>query len=300
MPSWSDIQEQIKNSQAHDVLRDKYIDEISKHTGRDVIIYYSGWLQKTSISSPNFSITDNDKNGFMICFHGKKKEDRARKGLDLVLHTPGGDVAATESLIDYLYSMYGENIRAIIPQLSMSCGTLLALSCKEILMGNESSLGPVDPQFGNMAAQSYIDEFNMAYDQIKSDNAKFVLWEPILSKISPGFILSCQNAIDWSKEILEKSLDRVMLKNDSDAKNKKAQIVDLFWDQKKSKNHARHLSKESVRNAGVNIVDLESDDKLQDLILSLHHLLCLTFQQTPSLKIISSGRGRSYITNVVS
>jgi ClpP class serine protease len=39
------------------------------------------------------------------------------KGLDLLLHTPGGDIAATESIVDYLRSMFGTDIRAIIPQL---------------------------------------------------------------------------------------------------------------------------------------------------------------------------------------
>lgn len=37
------------------------------------------------------------------------------KGLDLILHTPGGDVAATESIIDYLQSIFKDNIRVIVP-----------------------------------------------------------------------------------------------------------------------------------------------------------------------------------------
>ena len=40
------------------------------------------------------------------------------KGLDLILQTPGGDVAATESPIDYLHSLCKGNIRAIVPQLA--------------------------------------------------------------------------------------------------------------------------------------------------------------------------------------
>ena len=56
------------------------------------------------------------------------------KGLDLILHTPGGNVAATECIVNYLKSVFGGNIRAIIPQLSMSCGTMIALSCKETLI----------------------------------------------------------------------------------------------------------------------------------------------------------------------
>ncbi len=295
MPAWNDIQEQIKNSNAHDVLRNNYISEISKITKRNVLVYYSGWLQKPTLSSPNLSITDDDKNGFMICAH--KKKDR-QKGLDLILHTPGGQVAATESLIDYLHSMYGDNIRAIVPQLSMSGGTLLALSCKEILMGNESSLGPVDPQFGGMAAQSYLSEFEQACAEIKKDPSRLALWQSILGKIQPGFLLTCKNAIDWSKEILINSLEQVMLKNDPNAKQKLDAIVKLFWDQSVSKNHARHINKEQARQAGVNITDLEANDKLQDLVLSLHHLLCLTFQQTTAIKIVTSGINKAYITNV--
>ena len=213
MPSWGQIQQQINTSSPYDVLRNEYISKISNKTGRNVIIYYSGWLQKPGIRSPNFSINDEDKNGFMIACH-KLDLDRS-KGADLILHTPGGDVAATESLIDYLYSMFDGNIRAIIPQLSMSGGTLLAMSCKSIVMGNESSLGPVDPQFGEIAAQSYLNEFQKACEEIKSDPSRLVAWQPILGKLGPGFLITCQNALELSKEILQKSLRNCMLKDKS-------------------------------------------------------------------------------------
>lgn len=84
------------------------------------------------------------------------------KGLDLILHTPGGSVAATESIIDYIHSVFGDDIRAIIPQISMSGGTMIACSCKEILMGKHSSLGPVDPQILDIAAKDIIKEFELA------------------------------------------------------------------------------------------------------------------------------------------
>ena len=50
---------------------------------------------------------------------------------------------------------FGEDIRAIIPQTSMSGGTMIACSCKEILMGKHSSLGPVDPQIFNYSAKKH-------------------------------------------------------------------------------------------------------------------------------------------------
>lgn len=75
------------------------------------------------------------------------------KGLDLILHTPGGDVAATESIIEYLNDVFEGDIRAIVPQIAMSGGTMVACSCNEILMGKQSSLGPVDPQLRGFPAQ---------------------------------------------------------------------------------------------------------------------------------------------------
>ncbi len=37
------------------------------------------------------------------------------KGLDLILHTPGGDFAATQSIVGYLYSFFSGDVRVIVP-----------------------------------------------------------------------------------------------------------------------------------------------------------------------------------------
>lgn len=139
MPNWREVQEEIRqqakdNPNILDEVRNKYLKQVSSHTGRNVIAYYSGWLQKPQ--NPNSIVNDKDKSAFMVNIH---KMDRSI-GLDLILHTPGGDLAATESIVDYLYSMFGNNIRAIVPQISMSAGTLIAFSCKEIIMGKQSNL----------------------------------------------------------------------------------------------------------------------------------------------------------------
>src|SRR5262249_3211711 len=143
-------------------------------------------------------INDEDKNGFMMAVH---KLDRT-KGLDLILHTPGGDIAATESIVDYLRQMFGKDMRAIVPQIAMSAGTMLACSCKKILMTKHSNLGPIDPHLSNIPAQGVIDEFNRAYKEIYNDGnidgAKIAVWQPILSYYRPAFLAQCENAIKWS------------------------------------------------------------------------------------------------------
>ncbi len=137
MPSWKEVLDEVKaTGGAHDVVRRNYLERLYSLTERSIIIYYSGWLQKGSLRNLSFQLDDSDKNGFMAVIHGL---DRS-KGLDLILHTPGGSVAAAESLVDYLREMFGTNIRAIVPQLALSAGTMVAFACKEIVMGKHSSL----------------------------------------------------------------------------------------------------------------------------------------------------------------
>jgi ClpP class serine protease len=71
---------------------------------------------------------------------------------DLVLHTPGGEVFATQ-LLSTVLRAYPGRIRAIVPVYAMSGGTFLALSCDELLLGETACLGPVDPQVGSLFAR---------------------------------------------------------------------------------------------------------------------------------------------------
>jgi ClpP class serine protease len=123
-----------------DIIRRNYLKKLYDHTGRNIIAYYSGFLSKPGIAQ--LDINDEDKNGFMMAVH---KLDRT-KGLDLILHTPGGEFAATQSIIHYFHKMFKNDIRAIVPQISMSAGTMIACSCRRILMTEHSNLGPIDPQ----------------------------------------------------------------------------------------------------------------------------------------------------------
>lgn len=131
MPNWKDVLEEITTfrqsdhpqaNAAVDIIRRKYLDQLFNHTHRNVIAYYSGFLSKPGIAQS--AISDEDKNGFMMAIHGIDRE----KGLDLILHTEGGNIAATQSIVDYLHRMFKNNIRAIVPQIAMSAGTMIALA----------------------------------------------------------------------------------------------------------------------------------------------------------------------------
>lgn len=279
-------EQQAGNPFPLDTVRRKYIAQIHSHTGRNVIAYYSGWLQGRNPADA--MVNDKDKNAFMVTIH---KLDRT-KGLDLILHTPGGDLAAAESIVDYLYSMFGADIRAIIPQISMSAGTLMAMACKEIMMGKQSNLGPIDPQMGGVPCQGVLDEFQQAIKDIKANPSSAPLWQAIISKYHPTFLGSCQNAIDWSEKLAEEWLARNMCGSDT---SKAKKILKEFSDHKSNKSHARHISKDKCKSLGLCIVDMEDDHVLQDLILTVHHSFMHTIANGAVSKIVENQLGISYI-----
>lgn len=304
MPSLNEILNETQTvGSGFDVVRRKYIKQLSDLTGRNVIVYYSGWLQKGSIRELQnlFAVNDNDKNGFMATVH---QLDRS-KGLDLVLHTPGGDGPATESIVDYLRRMFGANIRAIIPQLAMSAGTMIALSCKEILMGKQSNLGPIDPQVLGLPAHGVLDEFRRAQTDIASaknpqeQTSKIATWQPIIAKYTPTLIGECANAITWSSTLVTEWLKTGMFEGEQSANQSAAAIVKELSSHEETKTHARHIHVERLQELGVKVVPLESDQDLQDAVLTVHHACMNTLQRTQALKIIENQNAVSFIIQAI-
>lgn len=289
MPSRSEILNSILDNNTLDFAklddkRKEYLHKLSAYTDRNVITYYSGWMSKRN--AEDVSINDKDINAFMDTVH---KLDKS-KGLDLILHTPGGDIAATEQIINYLHSIFNNDIRAIIPQMAMSAGSLISVSCKEIIMGKQSCLGPFDPQMGGVACQSVIKEFEDAKEDIKNNPQSLGLWQVIVSKYHPTFLLACKQAVLLTNELTNKVLKRNIAN-----KNVRGRIKKLFNDNSVSKLHSRHYSKEKVKKAGLNVVDLESDSELQDLVLSLHHSYIITLEHSLITKIVENQMGSTYI-----
>lgn len=291
MPTWHELQDEIKErGSTFDVVRRERLKALHELTGRNVIVYYSGWLQKPKL--PGTQVSDADKNGFMTAIQGM---DRT-KGLDLLLHTPGGETAATESLVDYLRTMFGENMRAVVPQLAMSAGTMIACACNEILMGKHSSLGPIDPQFGGMAAHGIVEEFNRAHEEIKRDQSRAFVWQPIIAKYTPTLIGECEKAIQWSNEMAKEWLVSGMLRNVENRNTKAEAIVKELGDHALTKSHARHLSPRRCAEIGLNVKMLEDDSALQDAVLSVHHACILTLSGTAAFKIIENHDGIAFIS----
>ena len=75
--------------------------------------------------------------------------------IDLILHTPGGLVLASEQIANAL-KKHPAKVTVFVPHYAMSGGTLIALAADEIVMDENAVLGPLDPQLGTKPAASIL------------------------------------------------------------------------------------------------------------------------------------------------
>lgn len=124
-----------KASNAARYHRQEIIKRIQSKTEKTLICYTAG------IRAP---ISRDDVIGFTEMLHNIKKGT----SLDLMLHTPGGDIDTAEKLTSLLHSWTGPDnkLRVIVPDFAKSAGTLMALGANKIVMSDSSELGPIDPQ----------------------------------------------------------------------------------------------------------------------------------------------------------
>ena len=250
MPIWSEILEELTDTQTpgepvnYDNIRRKYLVKLHKHTGRNVILYASAWLQKNNVAT-SIAIENEDIQAFMEVSYELSNDS----GLDLILHSPGGSVEAAEAIVSYLRSRFSD-IRVIVPVQAMSAATMLACASNEIVLGKHSFLGPTDPQvlidttLGTrmVPAQAILDQFKLAQNECKNPE-KIASWQPMLYQYGPALLIQCKSSLNLSKILVRKWLESNMFANDSDRKDKARRISNWLANHKKFKSHGRTLSR---------------------------------------------------------
>lgn len=302
MPSWGELLSELQphtdiNGEnvpalSFDELRGKYILKLSEKTGRNVIAYYSGWLKPGK--TQNVDINDSDITGFMNAIKGLD----CAKGIDLVLHTPGGSPTAAEGIVKYIHSKFDGDFRVIVPQMAMSAGTMLACSAKSIIMGKHSCLGPIDPQYGGVPAHNIITEFKEAKEDLDNNIKAKSYWKLQLKKYPAAFFYTVSDAINLSSALATEWLTNYMFSDEPESavkRRKVARIVNKL--NANNKSHSRHFTYDFCATLGLNVQMLENDHELQELVLSVHHSFIITLDATTATKIIENQIGARYISS---
>jgi ClpP class serine protease len=95
--------------------------------------------------------------------------------IDLLLHTPGGLVLASEQIARAL-QRHPAKVTVFVPHYAMSGGTMISLAADEIAMDENAVLGPVDPQLGEFPAASILEVVRQK-DKDKIDDRTLMLAE---------------------------------------------------------------------------------------------------------------------------
>ena len=182
-----------------------------------------------------------------------------------------------------------------MPHMAMLAGTMLACASKVILMGKHSCLGPIDPQYNNVPAYNIRREYLEAKGDLDKNKASATYWKMQLDRYPCAFFYTVSDAIELSWALTEEWLRKYMFKGlDQGEINKRIRVI-LSKLNNNNKSHSRHFGFDVCKGLGLNVEPLESDNELQDLVLSVHHAFTITFDQTNASKIVENQLGSRYL-----
>ncbi len=305
MASWSELLAESDKNATHDPnwltrkLQEQLV-VISKLRETDSVIFYaSSFLQKPT-ANIGALITREDINGFMNALY----EAQTEKGLTLILHTPGGDPNAVESIVEYLHSKFAY-MEVIVPYLAMSGGAMISLASDLLVLGRQSQLGPIDPQFsiGNKShsARAIQEGFNKAKQDITSDTKLAHLWAPILQNMGPSLMVEATKALSYSKELITKWLNRrKLLTENSEERSKIVNSISAYFNAEKTEQgsvhvHGQRIGIQKLKDVGIKTETLEDNQDLQDAVLTAYHLMTIIFERSPSVKFIISNNEKVWL-----
>lgn len=290
MATWSEIYGEMFSNRQLDFFENlkNYIRDFSQFRNRNLIVYFSNWLNSTN--SFNFDINDSDMVGFK---NASKKLDK-NKGLDIIIHTPGGDPLATDAIVKYLHKFFGDDIEVFIPHLAMSAGTMFSCSCKKIWMSNSSFLGPIDPQFNGIPAYNIKKDFEVGKKELIDNPSTFRYYQILLNKYPPAFYYNVLDAIKISSKMAKEWLNSYMFNNEKNKSKKVNKIVKFL--NKNTGSHSKHLNIEECKKIGLKIEDLNNNSILLDKLENIYNCLIIIGQNTLVSKIITNNYSDNYIT----
>jgi fructoselysine-6-P-deglycase FrlB-like protein len=86
-----------------------------------------------------------------------------------------------------------------------------------------------------------------------------------------------------------------MFEGSKEAAIKARKIVRKLSNYRGNKTHSRHIHFDELKAIGLKVTLIEDDQKLQDLILTVHHCYMHALMNTPAFKIIENHKNSAFI-----
>ena len=228
--------------------------------------------------------------------------------IDLILETPGGSGEAAEDIVR-LIREYFPSMGVIVPGTAKSAGTILAMAGDEILMSDESALGPIDaqiPQKGKIfSAHALLQGMDQIKQEIMETGKLNRVYIPMLQNLSPGELQHARNAQEFAVGLVQKWLERYKFKDwtkhstsgkavtEKEKHDRANEIATALSDHSQWKTHGRSIKISDLHELGLRITDFGENHELADAIRRYYILLRMTFEsnifklfETPISQII--------------
>ena len=273
--------------------------KISELRGNRAIIVYASDLMKNAPTSIDY----NDILPFQDQLSNLKGDS-----IDVILETPGGFAEVVEDLVKLIRGKF-EKVGIIIPGSAKSAGTIFSMAGDEILMGNSSSLGPIDAQILSNNKRFSAEAFLEGLDKIKIEVLKTgklnPAYIPILQNISPGEIQHCENAQNFSKTLVTDWLSNYKFKfwtihsstnqpvTEDDKKARALQIAEKLCKQSEWLTHGRSIKMADFEKMQLKITDFSQIPDLDEAIMRYYTLLKMSFESS-IYKIFETAESQIY------
>jgi hypothetical protein len=244
---------QAQNAERY--VRQVQIKEMQKSTNSRLLCYVAG---------NGAQITRDDTIGLVELLHNVPRGSN----IDLLLHTGGGDIDASEKIVSMLRAAVGNEgrFRLVVPDFAKSAGTLIALAADKILMSDSSELGPIDPQFlkkdgdGNLRWHSvlnYLNAYQIICDQLR-ENPDDVPARMMLSKLDPTTVVQFEAIKRRARMLAEQHLNRWMFQTKKATYTK---IAGDLMDINRWPAHGQMIGWEDAKEMGLEVEYLAPDSK---------------------------------------
>lgn len=215
--------------------------------------------------------------------------------IDVILETPGGSGEVAEDIVRILRGKY-QDVAFIVPGCAKSAGTIIAMAGDEILMGNVSSLGPIDAQISwqgkNFSADALLEGLEKIKEEVAGSGVLNKAYIPVLQGISPGELQSAQNALDFAKVLVKDWLARFKFGTwdkhsstgdpvtEDEKKARAEEIATALCDHRHWKTHGRSIKLADLHQMGLRVTDYTDNPALSAAIQRYYTLLQMTFGTT--------------------
>lgn len=284
--------------------RVQLLDELQDHRGSRVITYVTGDRNPFPAGIAEDAVLPLYRHLLEL-----PEEDSARRTLDLLIYSRGGNVSVPWRIVSMLREFAGR-FNVLIPFRAHSAATMIAIGADDIVMGRKGELGPIDPSLnrrgvpeGTGAPQQISVEDVTSYISfmrnragLNDQSAVAQVVSQLANHLEPLTIGQVNRLYSHIRLVARKLLSSREEKLDE---SKAAAVIDALTEKLYSHGHA--LGRTEAHELGLPVVN--ADDTTERLIWDLYEdyaaELELEFPVDPEQRLTEAGSDELTVADLI-